>query len=46
MGLLSNCIIKLGKDKNVTAELLAKIYVAPECILDDICEVIVVEETA
>lgn len=39
-GVSSGTIAKLGKDENVTVEVLAKICTVLDCTLDDICEVI------
>ena len=39
-GFSSGTVAKLGKDENVTVEVLARICLALDCTLDDICEVI------
>ena len=43
-GLTTNVIAKLGKDENVSTEVLCKIGKALECGLDDIIEIIPDEE--
>lgn len=43
-GLTTNVIAKLGKDENVSTEVLCKICKALECGLDDIIEIIPDEE--
>lgn len=43
-GLTTNMIAKLGKDENVSTEVLCKICKALDCGLDDIIEIIPDEE--
>ena len=43
-GLTTNVIAKLGKDENVSTEVLCKICKALDCGLDDIIEIIPDEE--
>lgn len=43
-GLTTNVIAKLGKDENVSTEVLCKICKALDCNLDDIIEIIPDEE--
>lgn len=43
-GLTTNVISKLGKDENVSTEVLCKICKALDCGLDDIIEIIPDEE--
>ena len=43
-GLTTNVIAKLGKDENVSMEVLCKICKALDCGLDDIIEIIPDEE--
>ena len=43
-GLTTNVIAKLGKDENVSTEVLCKICKALECGLEDIIEIIPDEE--
>lgn len=43
-GLTTNVIAKLGKDENVSTEVLCKICKALDCGLDDIIEIILDEE--
>lgn len=43
-GLTTNVIDKLGKDENVSTEVLCKICKALDCNLDDIIEIIPDEE--
>lgn len=43
-GLTTNVIAKLGKDENVSTEVLCKICKALDCGLDDVIEIIPDEE--
>ena len=43
-GLTTNVIAKLGKDENVSTEVICKICKALDCNLDDIIEIIPDEE--
>ncbi|MBM6931051.1 helix-turn-helix transcriptional regulator [[Clostridium] spiroforme] len=43
-GISNSLIAKLGKNKNVTVEVLVKICVALNCEIDDIMEIIPVEK--
>lgn len=43
-GLTTNVIAKLGKDENVSTEVLCKICKALDCGLDDIIEIVPDEE--